>query len=128
MSELISGDTRRRIEVAQEPNKALQPTASPRLSLGVVHKKERYMGVLGNQPERSNYRITSEELGHFLEDAAALAKKHKVTVEAVISAKHALELERQNNIAVQGGDYTDEQAGGIGDILSRIASALEERA
>ncbi|MCU7937146.1 MAG: hypothetical protein KZQ99_20120 [Candidatus Thiodiazotropha sp. (ex Dulcina madagascariensis)] len=86
------------------------------------------MGTLGNQPERNQYRISTEELGYFLEDAIALAKNHKVTVEAVISAKHALELERQNNIAVQAGDYTDEQAGGIGEILSSIASALEGNA
>ncbi|WP_421705332.1 hypothetical protein [Alloalcanivorax xenomutans] len=83
------------------------------------------MGTLGSQPERNKYRAGSESLGYFLEDAAELAKKHKISIEAVISAKHALELERQNNIAVQNGDYTDEQAGGIGEILSRIAAALE---
>lgn len=86
------------------------------------------MGTLGNQTERNQYRTNSETLSYFLEDAADLAKKHKISIEAVISAKHALELERQNNIAVQNGDYTDEQAGGIGDILSRIASALEAEA
>lgn len=86
------------------------------------------MGTLGNQPERNQYRISTEELGCFLENAASLAKKHKITIEAVISAKHALELERQNNIAVQSGDYTDEQAGGIGEILSRIATALKDHA
>ena len=44
------------------------------------------------------------------------------------SAKHTLELERQNNISVQAGDYSDEQAGGLGEILSRIADALENKA
>ncbi|MDP1539505.1 MAG: hypothetical protein Q8L72_02495 [Moraxellaceae bacterium] len=86
------------------------------------------MGTLGNQPVRNQYSINLESLGYFLEDAAELAKKHKISIEAVISAKHVLELARQNNIAVQGGDYTDEQAGGIGEILSRIATALEKRA
>lgn len=86
------------------------------------------MGTLGNQPARNQYRISTEELGGFLKDAMVLAKKHKITVEAVIAAKHALELERQNDIAVQSGDYKDEQAGGFGEILSRIASALEDKA
>ncbi|MGI2129225.1 hypothetical protein [Shewanella oncorhynchi] len=85
------------------------------------------MGTLGNQPARNQHNINSESLGYFLEDAAELAKKHKISIETVIQAKHALELERQNNIAVQHGDFTDEQAGGIGEILSRIAAALEER-
>lgn len=86
------------------------------------------MGTLGNQSVRDQYGISSESLGYFLEDAAELAKKHKVSIEVVVNAKHALELERQNNIAVQNGDFTDEQAGGIGEILSRIATALESNA
>ena len=86
------------------------------------------MGILGNQSERNQYSISNKELGYFLEDAADLSKKHKISIETVISAKHALELERQNNIAIQAGDYTDEQAGGIGEILSRIATALEANA
>jgi len=83
------------------------------------------MGTLGNQQPRDNHRIGSDEIDVFIERAAAIAKKHKITIDSVINAKHALELERQNNIAVQSGDNTDEQAGGLGDILSRIASALE---
>jgi hypothetical protein len=86
------------------------------------------MGTLGDQPHRDQKLINSKSLDYFLEGAAELAKKHKVSIETVVAAKQALELERQNNIAVQNGDYTDEQAGGIGEILSRIASALEERA
>lgn len=86
------------------------------------------MGTLGNQPERNQYRINTEELELFLKDAIALAKKHNTSVEIVIAAKHALEFQRKNNIAVQSGDYKDEQAGGLGEILSRIASALEEKA
>jgi len=86
------------------------------------------MGTLGNQLEREHYRINSKSLSYFLEDAAELAKKHKTSIEVVVNAKHALELERKNNIAVQNGDFTDEQAGGIGEILSRIATALESKA
>jgi hypothetical protein len=84
------------------------------------------MGTIGNQPPRNSHEITYEVLEKFLQDAVELASEHSVSIEAVIKAKHALELERSNDIAVQNGDYTDEQAGGIGDILSRIAAALEE--
>jgi len=83
------------------------------------------MGILGNQSIRDQYRTNSESLGYFLKNAAELAKDHKVSIEVVINAKHALELERQNNIAVQNGEHTDEQAGGIGEILSRIVTVLE---
>ncbi len=85
------------------------------------------MGTLGSQPERNHYRVSHDELDAFLEDATKLAKKHDISLEAVIEAKGVLEMERQNNVAVQAGDYTDEQAGGFGDVLSRIATALKEK-
>ena len=83
------------------------------------------MGTLGSQPPRNNYRVGRDDLGAFLEDAQKLAKKYNISIELVIEAKRALEMERRNNIAIQSGDYADEQAGGFGDILSRIAAALE---
>ena len=85
------------------------------------------MGTLGNQPPRKNYQIDKDVVDSFLADAKDLAKKHSTTIEAVIEANHVLELSRQNDIAVQSGDYLDEQAGGLGDVLTRIADALESR-
>ncbi|EGQ9167660.1 hypothetical protein ACTA57_004462 [Vibrio parahaemolyticus] len=86
------------------------------------------MGTLGNQDPRDHFTNGINSLDYFLEDAANLAKKHKTTLEVVVQAKHALEIERQNNIAIQHGDYIDEQAGGFGEILTRIADALESKA
>ncbi|PCI66630.1 MAG: hypothetical protein COB26_10965 [Piscirickettsiaceae bacterium] len=86
------------------------------------------MGALGNQPAREQYRTNLDSISYFIEDAAELAKKHNVKIEVIVNAKHALELERQNNIAIQNGDFTDEQAAGIGEILSRIATAIESNA
>ena len=85
------------------------------------------MGILGSQPERNNYRVNHDYLDAFLADVEELAKKYSVPMEVVIDAKRVLEMERQNNIAVQAGDYLDEPAGGFGHILSRIAKALEDK-
>ncbi len=82
------------------------------------------MGTLGNQRERNQYQ-SDKYLDAFLKDANDLAKANKTTIDVVVQAKIALEMERQNNIAVQDGDYTDEQAGGFGEILNKIANSLE---
>ncbi len=80
------------------------------------------MGTLGGQPPRNEFH---RDLDSFLKDLADLCKKHDVAMETVIEAKKVLELERQNNIAVQNGDYHDEQMGGLGDILQQISGAIE---
>ena len=85
------------------------------------------MGRLGNQPVRNRHIVDFETIDSFLCQAVELAEKHEISVETVIKAKHALELERQNIIAVDNGDNTDEQAGGFGELLERIALALETR-
>ena len=85
------------------------------------------MGTLGNQPERNYFRVQNDDLDAFLETAAKLAKKHSTTIESVIEAKRVLETERRNSILSLAGDYHDEQIGGFGDILSRIADALESK-
>lgn len=83
------------------------------------------MGVLGNQPSREDYRVSHQFLDAWLEDAAILAKKHSISVADVIAAKRALELERRNSMDSLAGDYHDEHMGGFGQILSRIADAIE---
>lgn len=85
------------------------------------------MGTLGNQPERKSYSVQHDYLDAFLADAAKLAKKHSIPIESVIEAKRVLEMERRNSILSLAGDYHDEHMGGFGDILSRIADALESK-
>ncbi len=43
------------------------------------------MGTLGNQPERNGYCISNQTLDSFLQDAAELAGKNKISIEAVIN-------------------------------------------
>lgn len=85
------------------------------------------MGVLGSQPERDSYRVHESDLAAWLEDASALAKKYSISVDTVIAAKQVLELERQNSMRSLAGDYHDEHMGGFGQLLDRIACALESR-
>lgn len=83
------------------------------------------MAVLGGQPPRNEYRVSHQLLDAHLSDFGDLAKKHGISIETVIEAKRVLELERRNAIESLAGDYHDEHMGGFGEILSRIAEALE---
>ena len=85
------------------------------------------MGVLGSQPPRNSHRVDDLYLEQFISHASKLAKKHGVTVESVIEARRVLEMERANDLRNLAGDYHDEQMGGFGQILSRIADAIEAR-
>lgn len=86
------------------------------------------MGVLGNQPSRDDYRVSHQLLDAHLNDFVNLAKKHGVSVETVIEAKRVLELERRNSMESLAGDYHDQHVDGLGQVLSRIADALEREA
>jgi len=85
------------------------------------------MGTLGNQDPRDSFYVRNDQLDSFLTEAVKLAKKHSTTIESVIEAKHVLEIERKNTILSLAGDYHDEQMGGFGEIMSRIADALENK-
>lgn len=82
------------------------------------------MGMLGNQDPRDHFHV---DLDSFVAEVKEIAKKHSVSVESVIEAKRALEMDRRNSLAAQNGDYLDEQLGGFGDKLSEIVSAITER-
>lgn len=81
--------------------------------------------MLGKQPARQSFRT---DLSEFLTEVVEHAKKTKVSVADVIAAKHAIELQRQNDLAYQDGDFRDEQMGGLGDRLTELVNALSELA
>ena len=83
------------------------------------------MGTLGNQPPREKFDASIDTLDYFLVDAIELAKKHKISLDSVVNAKHAMELARQNNLMVQHGDYFDEQMGGLGSLLEKILERID---
>ena len=43
----------------------------------------------------------------------------------MIEAKRVLELERQNSITVEAGDFMDENLGGFGERIDRLIDALD---
>lgn len=83
------------------------------------------MGTLGNQPPRKYFDLQPKDLEAAIVEFKEIGKKHGLNFDQVIAVKTVLELERRNDIAVQDGDYRDEQAGGIGDRLTAIAEAIE---
>ena len=89
--------------------------------------KDNYMGTLGNQPHRDNHRVDDRYLDEFIAYSVKLAAKYKVSIESVIEARRVLEMERANNLRNLAGDYHDEHMGGFGQVLGRIADALESR-
>ncbi len=85
------------------------------------------MGTLFSQdPRRSCDDGNYDELDGFLGLAVKFAKKHKVSVADVIAAKHALELERQNNLYVDNGDIFDEQMAGFGELIRELNQHLSD--
>lgn len=83
------------------------------------------MGTLFHQePRRPHYADSG--LDGFLANATKLAKKHKISVADVIAAKHALEIERQNNLYVNNGDAFDEQMSGFGELIQELNQHFSE--
>lgn len=83
------------------------------------------MGTLFSQPERDPRYVGIQEIDDFLADAAELAAKHRIGIADVIAAKHALELQRQNTLAVKGGDALDEQLAGFGELVRELTAAIK---
>jgi len=81
------------------------------------------VGTLGNQPEREFYR---DDLDSCVGELIEIANKYKVSLDTVVEAKKAMEMQRRNDLYAANGDYFDEQMGGFGDKLSEIASAISE--
>lgn len=82
------------------------------------------MSTLFSQEPRKYHRISMGDIDNFLSDAKELALKLKIEVKDVIAAKHALELQRKNDLYAANGDAFDEQLSGFGDILKEIQVAL----
>jgi hypothetical protein len=83
------------------------------------------MSTLFSQPPREHKRAMSTNIDDFLTLARDLAQKHKVDVTTVVAVKHALELQRRNDLQVANGDAFDEQMAGFGEVLGNIASSLQ---
>jgi hypothetical protein len=83
------------------------------------------LSTLYTQPPRDHFRVGIEDLSAFVQDAAAVATKQKISLADVIAAAHVLQMARANDLYRANGDAFDEQLGGLGEELQRIASAIE---
>ena len=84
------------------------------------------MGTLYDQQPRDYRYVSIKDVGGFLEEASELVKKHKVSVSDVIEAHKVLELKRRNDLYVANGDIYDEQMGGIGKEIQKVADSIEK--
>ena len=86
------------------------------------------MGTLFNQPARELKRVTDEDLFNELVALNQLRiKTFTGSMQEIIATKHMLELQRRNELFVTNADILDEQLAGIGDLLVRLITLLEER-
>ncbi len=83
------------------------------------------MGTLTEQPVCRRHEMTSTTFDEWIDTIKKLAFKHDMSCADVIAAYGALELKRQNDIAVSNGDIHDEQMRGLGVILEQIVDNLE---
>ena len=84
------------------------------------------MGTLFDQQPRDYKTVSPDHIEAFIDDAARIAKKYKLSVAEVIESAKVLEMERQNSLYAANGDAWDEQLAGFGELLSRLASAVED--
>jgi hypothetical protein len=82
------------------------------------------MGTVHNQPPRDPKRVSDDSLADFVKAAKAIALDNSISVADVIAAKHALELQRQNDLRAADGDIHDEQMSGLAEAIGSIGSAL----
>jgi hypothetical protein len=82
------------------------------------------MGTLFDQSERKPASVDLEE---FLSYAARMAGEYDVTIDVVVRAKTALELQRRNELYLMNGDIKDEQLAGFGELLKDLTLVISNR-
>lgn len=83
------------------------------------------MSTLFSQPDRLRCEINADILESFITEAVTLAKKYRISVTDVIAAKHALEIQRSNDLFVNNGDTFDEQMTGFAELLEEHFDYLQ---
>ncbi len=84
------------------------------------------MGTLTDQPPRKYRFPESEEVGIMVRQVKELSKKENISFDQALRIFELLEQERSNTLSVDNGDIWDEQIGGIGKILEKIAESCKE--
>jgi hypothetical protein len=90
-----------------------------------IFLEQQRMGLLEQSPAHPG-SVGGQELDELLAQACALAQKHGVSAGDVIAAARVLELRRATAAYQAHGDAHEEHMAGLGSVLQRIATALEE--
>jgi hypothetical protein len=83
------------------------------------------MGTLYDQRPRDDRQIDFDVIESVIDDLQKIAKAKSVDIATVIAIWQLLEASRRNDLYVANGDIWDEQIGGIGEELRRIAEVIE---
>lgn len=83
------------------------------------------MGTLLNQPPRKSFKFDDITMDDLIVDIRKIEKEMNISTESAIKLMEVFELRRQNNLQFVDNDIKDEQLSGFGEVLLRIASALE---
>lgn len=75
------------------------------------------MGTLLNQKERDYLHLDEVDINQRIIHLKAIAKKHKISLENVLTLMSTLEQERSTNLYVANGDIKDEQLAGFGELI-----------
>lgn len=96
-----------------------------RIDVPIYSERRGAVGTLFNQAPREYRSISKEDVDDFLSDVLDLARKHKISVSDVLSARAVLESARAGDFAVRNGDILDEQMMGFGELLQELTSAIQ---
>jgi hypothetical protein len=83
------------------------------------------MGTLFNQPERNRHNVSYWDIKSRAEQIRDIAKELNMPDNAVTTVYLATVLNRFTSAYIDNGDIHDEQMHGIGELIQRLASAIE---
>jgi hypothetical protein len=84
------------------------------------------MGTLFSQSPRIYHEVDYKDLQSETEELLSLAKEYSITLDQAIAIRRVLEIRRTNQLYINDRDTWDEQIAGIGEILQRVATNLDD--
>ena len=83
------------------------------------------MGTLHDQKPRNYKTVISQDAKDLIDEILDVAEATNVSFDEALRVYELLEQKRKTDCFVDNGDIWDEQISGIGQILERIATALD---
>lgn len=83
------------------------------------------MGTLHDQKPRNYKTVISQDAKDLIDEILDVAEATNVSFNEALRVYELLEQKRKTDCFVDNGDIWDEQISGIGQILERIATALD---